>query len=236
MFRHGPVEEWMSGVRMGARWRVLVAGVGGVLLVALGACYPGGVTDIEDGDLVLTVFDTAADFSALRSYFMPDSVIRVAGGDDDAPQDDTTREFDEAIVSEVETQLSALGYRRIDDPAEGSPDAVVLLSVNTTELAVWAPVCWYCGWGWYPWGPDWGWGWGPGYTPGYPVPIGRRTVGTLVVTLMDPVAPGTDLPVHWAGAANGLLSRDSDADLARVQQAIGQMFVQSPYLGAGGEG
>lgn len=226
----------MSEARMKGRWRVSVAGLVAVLLGAAGACYPGGVTDVEDGDLVLTVFDTAADFGALRTYFMPDSVTRVPAEDGVAPDDDTATEFDEVILAEVENQFSALGYRRIEDSSEGPPDAVVLLSVNTTELAVWAPSCWYCGWDWYLWGPDWGWNWGPGYVPGYPVPIGRRTVGTLVVTLLEPVAPGTTLPVYWAGAANGLLSSDSDADLARVQKAIGQMFVQSPYLGTGGEG
>lgn len=224
----------MSKARTGVRRRAGAAVLVAMLFGATGACYPGGITDVEEADLVLTVFDTAADFGALRTYFMPDSVARVSGEDEAAPRDETTGEFDEAILAEVESQFSALGYERIEDPAEGDPDAVVLLSVNTTELTVWAPGCWYCGWGWYPWGPNWGWGWGPGYTPGYPIPIGRRTVGTLVVTMIDPVAPGTTIPVHWAGAANGLLSRDSDADLARVQQSIGQMFAQSPYLARGG--
>lgn len=216
------------------RARMVAAGV--LLFAASGACYPGGVTDVAEADLVLTVVDPEADFGAVQTYLMPDTVIREPGEGGPETLEATTTEFDDAILAQVESQFSALGYRRIEDPSEGTPDAVVLLSVNTTEFTSWAPGCWYCGWGWYPWAPGWGWGWGPGYVPGYPVPIERRTVGTLLVTLLDPVAPGTTIPVHWAGAANGLLSRDSEADLARVQQAIGQMFVQSPYLAEGGEG
>ena len=212
---------------------VLVAGC----LLGSAACYPGAVTEPGDSDIVLTVFDTTADFSAVGSYFMPDSVVRF---DDDGSiiLDDTVREFDEAILAEVEAQFAALGYRRIRDPAEGTPDGVVLLSVNTVEQSEWVPGCWYCFWDWYPWGPDWEWSWGPGYEPDYPLgpELGTRTVGTLVVTLLDPVTVGTGLRVWWAGAAIGLLSEESEADLARVQQAIGQMFVQSPYLSEGGEG
>ncbi len=202
----------------------------------LWACYPGAITESEEADVVLTVFDEDHDFSTVSNYFMPDSVIREIGEDGASAPDDVVREFDEAILAEVEAQFSALGYQRVDDPLEGAPDGVVLISVNTTDEVAWIPGCWFCGWDWYPWGPDWGWSWGPGYEPGYPLGpgLGRRTVGTLVVTLLDPVAPGTTLPVWWAGAANGILSRDSDTDLARIQRAIGQMFVQSPYLDDGG--
>lgn len=217
---------------------VLLAAVTGLLALVPGACYPGSITDPADDDVILTVYDTAADFSTVATYFMPDTVIREGNGDEATASGNTIREFDEAILAEVEAQFAALGYRRIRDPAEGAPDAVVLLSVNTTDQIVWVPGCWYCGWGWYPWGPDWGWGWGPGYAPDYPFGpgLGTRTTGTLLVALLEPVSVGTDIPVWWAGAANGLLSRDSDTDLARVQSAIGQMFVQSPYLADGGEG
>lgn len=218
--------------------RSILAGMAAALgVLVLGACYPGSIVDPETDDVIVTVFDTAADFSTVATYFMPDTVIREGNGDDAAPFDDTVREFDEAILDQVEAQFAALGYRRIEDPGEGPPDAVVLLSVNTRDQIAWVPGCWYCGWGWYPWGPDWGWPWGPGYQPGYPLRPGvaKRTIGTLIVALMDPISVGTTIPVWWAGAANGLLSRDADADLARVQSAIGQMFVQSPYLADGGE-
>jgi hypothetical protein len=206
-----------------------------LLLTGLGGCYPGA-TDPEDSDVVLTLYDPAQDFGAVASYFMPDSVVREPGSGDPGDLDDTAREFDDAILAEVEAQFSALGYRRIEDPGEGAPDGVVLVSVSTTDRVVWEPGCWYCNWDWYPWGPDWGWSWGPGYEPGYPTGpgVGIRTHGTLVVTLLDPVTTGTELPVWWVGSANGLLSDDSGADLARVQQSIGQMFLQSPYLSDGG--
>lgn len=212
---------------------VLVAGG----LLGSAACYPGAVTEPEDSDVVLTVFDTTADFSAVASYFMPDSVVRI-GDDESTILDDTVREFDEAILAQVEAQFTALGYRRIQEPGQGTPDGVVLVSVNTTEQTEWVPGCWYCYWDWYPWGPDWEWSWGPGYEPDYPFgpDLGTRTLGTLLVTLLDPVTVGTELRVWWAGAATALLSEGSEADLARVQQAIGQMFVQSPYLAEGGEG
>lgn len=225
-----------------ARWplgrrRRFAAPLGALFLAGLGACYPGA-TDPEDSDVILTLFDTDHDFSSVATYFMPDSVVREPGAGEPEDGDDTVRAFDEAILEEVEAQFAALGYRRIEEPLEGAPDGVVLVSVSTTDRSVWEPGCWYCGWDWYPWGPDWGWSWGPGYAPGYPdgSGVGIRTDGTLVVTLLDPITPGTELQVWWVGSANGLLSSDSGADLARVQRSIGQMFVQSPYLGEGGVG
>lgn len=226
----------MSRGTIGRRLRGLAVSVS-LGTTGLWACYPGAITDSEEADVVLTVFDEEHDFSTVASYFMPDTVVREVDEGGGSSPDDVIHEFDDAILAEVEAQFTALGYDRIEDPSEGEPDGVVLISVNTTDEVMWIPGCWFCGWASYPWGPDWGWSWGPGYQPGYPLGpgFGQRTVGTVVVTLLDPVAPGTTLPVWWAGAANGILSRDADTDLARVQQAIGQMFVQSPYLADAGE-
>ncbi|MEJ2540685.1 MAG: DUF4136 domain-containing protein [Gemmatimonadota bacterium] len=207
----------------------------GSAMVTTTACYPGSITAAEETDVVLTYRDTAVDFGLLGTYVMPDSVVRVTDGEGLSLTSESTALVDREILSEVETQLSALGWRRVSAPAEGSPDVVVLVTVNTTDLLSWTPDCWWCQWGWYPWGPEWGWGWGPGYGPDYPWPpdaIETRKAGTLLVGMLEPVSTGTDIPVYWAGVANGLLSTSTEVDLARLEVAIGQMFDQSPYLDA----
>jgi hypothetical protein len=44
---------------------------GGFLMAG---CYPGGVENISDTDVVLTQFDADWDFSGDKTYYMPDTV------------------------------------------------------------------------------------------------------------------------------------------------------------------
>ena len=112
------------------------------------------------------------------------------------------------------------------------PDVVVL--VGATASSEWYYDDWYPYWGWWGgwgyWG-YWGAGWG-GYYPAGTMDY-AYTTGTLLVAMTDPGAANTEdktIPVYWFGAINGVLDDTKANLLSRVEDAVDQMFKQSPYL------
>ncbi len=214
-----------------ARWGVLAAlAVAGSLV----ACYPGS-TDLadEEYDIVLTVRDEQVDFGAYRTYVMPDTVIHIENGDDTI---ELSRDYDDLILSLVETNMDALGYDRELDPEANGSDLILLAAAVGTESVDW----FYGYWDWWGWWPGWGYyppgfgpGWGWGYPPGY-IGAVRIEQGSVLLTLVDPAVVDEDseeLPVVWAAAVRGLLSGGNAQ--ARLTGGINQAFLQSAsYLGA----
>ena len=58
-----------SRVSLLAAMTILVAGVA--------SCYPGDINTVGEADLVLTFFDSTADFASIGTYAMPDSIVRI---------------------------------------------------------------------------------------------------------------------------------------------------------------
>ncbi|WP_336517173.1 DUF4136 domain-containing protein [Pollutibacter soli] len=200
-----------------------------LLIIAFGACTPASPDYISDYDVVYTNYEKSYNFSAVNTYFLPDSVVHNLTGGGTADH-----KFDEAILTQLETSLNALGWTRLPtNSGSTKADIVVLPTVSEQMYGSCAAYCWYCDWGWYPgWGyypPTWGPGWGWGYPPD--IICSSYNTGTLVVAFTDPnIAANNELPVAWIGILNGLLE-GSDANIsARITKNIQQMFVQSPYL------
>ena len=210
----------MSRVSLFAAMTILVAGVA--------SCYPGEISSLDETDLVLTFYDTTADFESNVTYAMPDTIIRI---DDEGGSAAANPAIDAQILAQIEAELTAIGYTRV---AAGTPsDVVVLVTATRVDLDYWHTVGWWDYWGWWPgWGPELGPGWAPAYPwgPSYP---GRQSLGTLAITMLDPnstVVEDQEIPATWVGAVNELLIGSDANILARMVDLIDQVFLQSPYL------
>lgn len=208
-----------------------------LLLIAWGAfltgCYPGGPEYTSDYNLVVTDYDQSFDFGSKLTYFMPDTV-NFATNDEDIDED-VILGFERLILAEIESNMEARGYERVDSTFQEEPDLLIAVQVIAISNS---GVSWIPGGGW--WGglypPGWGWGWGGGwyYPPYYPIGYSYQT-GTVLINLADPddeiVEDGETKPaLKWFAAMDGLLSSSTDANQQRIISGIEQAFDQSPYL------
>jgi hypothetical protein len=178
------------------------------------SCYPGEVDSYDDLDLVFTNYTETFDFASKGTYAIPDKIVKITGNLTEGETPEFVQEpYNTQILNKIASNMSALGWTKVEDPA--TADLVLFPSswTNTTVYYYYDYWCWYyyyCGWGY-----------------SYPY-VSSYTTGTLLMTL---VAGGEDYiepsPV-WFAAANGVLS--GAYDTSRVLDAIDQAFEQSPYL------
>jgi hypothetical protein len=206
---------------------------------ALSSCgLDSGFNSVADFDVVITVYDDTADFGALNTYAMPDSVahldVLAARGDDAR----VSRAYDRVILDEVASNLEAAGYEREESPEENGADFVVLVSVTSTDWEVWASYGWYDYWGWYG-GWDY-WGGYPGYGYYYPPCYECGTVtefstGSIIIDMLDVNNADEQneiMPIIWTAGINGLLEGTVSSVSDRIVDNVEQAFAQSPYLEA----
>ena len=226
------MQKWLDGLQELARPAVAAGTV--ALIAALGACYPGEITDVADTDIVLTVHNET-DFTRFSNYAMPDTVLNVCENSDDPECEnaiDIDHSYDAQILTQIAARMQGYGYQRIpiDQVDENNlPDLFMLVTVSATERTT-ASV-WWPWWGWGGWWP----GWGPGWGPGYPVvSVTRWNQGTLEMTLIDPTDTDPDqqiFNVQWDGTLTGVLSSaNGPIDTNRIDRGIQQAFDQSSYL------
>lgn len=185
------------------------------IIIILGSCYPQGPEYYEDLDVVFTNFDDQFDFASKGTYSMPDKIVKIEGDLAEGEEPEYVKEPQNTqMLQKMEANMSALGWTKIEDPADADLVLFPAVWTNTTIYYWFDYWCWY-----YPYYCGWGWG--------YPS-VSSYTTGTLVMTL---VADGEDYiePSRvWTAAANGLLS--GAYNTTRVNNAIDQAFEQSPYL------
>ena len=210
---------------MKKRWYAIPVLAGALLTVS--SCYPGGATSVQQLDLVVTAHDETVDFTSFITYALLDSVVHV-DLEDNNNDDLLDRANDALILSQIRSNIEAMGYVEEADPANNTPDIVFLVgawAVTNTDAYVSYP--W---WGWYGWYPYWGCC-GPGYGWGYPSApvVVRYDTATLVITMVDPNRAAVDeIPVVWVAGMNGVLG--SGGTTIRITDGIDQAFDQSPYL------
>lgn len=198
------------------------------LTVFFSACRPSALEYITDYDLVVTNYNPDYNFSAVNTYFLPDSVVFIT---DNPGQVD--HRYDNAILASVKRNLDALGWTQLPAAPGNKADVVVLVGAAAATYASCASYCWYCYWGWYPgWGyypPAWGPGWGWGYPP--TTICSSYSTGSVFVSITNPDdAAANKMPVEWTGVMNGLLEGSESSIKSRLSTNIDQMFTQSPYL------
>jgi hypothetical protein len=208
-----------------------------ILPIVAVSCYYDYGMSVEDFDVVVTRYDSTADFGAISTYAMPDSVVHLIG---DGEVREVNRLFDSLILQTVSDNMAARGYTREMDPENNAPDAIVLVSVTSSNIyAVASYYPYWDYWGWYP-----GWGYYPGYGPGwgisypwypYPTAVYSYSTGSVLIDMVD--ADSQDdaeqlVSSIWLGGMNGVLNDTQESLEARIESGIDQCFSQSPYLQA----
>ena len=106
----------------------------------LNACYNDYGMNTEDFDMVVTLYDDRADFGAINTFSMPDTIIHLVA---EGERDNISRKFDEEIKALVAVNMEALGYERELNPDQNGADVVVLISVSSSD---WVAYDYYYGW------------------------------------------------------------------------------------------
>lgn len=196
--------------------------------VAFCSCQKEPSTSDLHGDyLVYTAHDTGTDFSAIDTYFLPDSILLIGGSD---RTEYWKGESAQEIIATVAAAMDNAGYTRTYDKAAANVGIQMSYVEQVTYFVGYNNPYW---WWYYPyyWTPgywgDWlGWHYPYGVYYGY-------TAGSLLTEMLDLEADqqsGKKLPVIWDSFAGGLLTGDSSLNLQRTLDAVEQAFVQSPYL------
>ncbi len=215
------------------RWSVLPALTGAAWLLLV-SCYPGSVTNVAELDIVVTTHDDTVTFTSFTTYALLDSVVHI-DLEDNANDSLLTRDNDALILARVRAGIEGMGYVEEMDPANTTPDVILLVGALAVEKDAYFSYGWWPYYGWYPYYPCC---YGPGYGWGYPGGgVGSVTyaTGTLVITMLDPARPGTGVelaPILWVAGINGLLEGTAPGVTARITTLIRQAFDQSPYLSA----
>ena len=186
------------------------------LIFMMVSCYPDEPVSYEDLDLVYTNYTATFDFASKGTYSMPDKIVKITGNLVEGQEPEFVQEpYNTQILNKIESNMTALGWTKVDDPANADLALLPATWTNTTVYYYYDYWCWYyyyyCGWGYY----------GGGYSTSY-------TTGTLVLTLVASGEEYVDPSNVWISAINGLLS--GAYDITRVNNAIDQAFKQSPYL------
>ena len=176
----------------------------------------------EESRIYITNFDSTANFSAMRTFSISDSVTVVNNGQ-------ATREFsavDQAFINATVNQLKAAGYTQVSK--QSNPDiGVNITRIYNTSTGVIVYDNYYGGYGGYYDPYYWGYG---GYD--YYMPYGYATYtireGALSIDLLDLKDASTtnNIKIVWTGLirGSGIFSGDANAQ-------VSALFQQSPYLG-----
>ena len=189
-------------------------------IVMLYGCYPKGPEYTSDYSLVVTDYDPEFDFGAQKTYYMPDTVYLETN--DENPDADRIREFQEIILGTIETNMATRDYQRIDTAGALTPDFVLSVSALAIDNT---------GVGWVP-SPCWSW-WCWYYPVWYPVGYSYST-GTVIIQ-MGKLGGVIDFEedeanLHWIAGLDGLMSSNVNNNQAAVERGINQAFEQSPYF------
>lgn len=194
-------------------------------LIALGSifvsCQKDPDTDkLDNNYLVLTNYDSSADFSEINTFYVIDSILII--GDQSTPtywKNDNSQKIIDAYKDNFET----CGYTQAT--SNDDADVVFQLSyINTTYYFNGAAGPW---WNSYP--GYWNWSGGGWY---YPFTFFYSySTGSIIGELVDTKQKRSDnkLTVLWNTYICGLLN-GSNLSYSRTMAAINQAFEQSPYL------
>jgi hypothetical protein len=109
------------------RWSLRIAGIVTAMDVPLfiTSCYKDYDLDTVDYDVVVTDYDSTADFPSKDTYSMPDE-IRDVGDLEGAPLDIPVSGKKD-IFAKIEANMTALGYTKVMDPLNDARDVSILV-------------------------------------------------------------------------------------------------------------
>ena len=118
--------------------RLFIFGVCVLVVLCMASCYPEGPDYVHEKDIALTHYDEKADFSTLKTFVIPDSVVYVQG---DSNATGLANELKEEILSLVKQNFEAYNYQLLtDEEAEAqTPDFVVTVTAFELRLSATIP-------------------------------------------------------------------------------------------------
>ena len=185
------------------------------------------LSELSSDFLVFTNYDKSTEFSNMKNYYMPDSVL-VIGNEDKAEY--WTGDQAAPYLEAYEENMQSFGYTRVATKAEAALGLQISYVQSTQYFVGYSYPYW---WDSYPgyWGPGYWGNWGYWYYP-YNI-VYSYHVGSLLTEMVDlrvPQGQETKLTVVWNSFMSGLLTGSNTINTALAVQAIDQSFVQSPYL------
>jgi hypothetical protein len=194
------------------------------LIVSSCSKYPTYTVNTSDLDMVWTEYDESVDFSTYKTYFVPDTLLVDSTM---SPEDKAyIQEYYENILVEINANMTALNYVKVDSSA--NPDIGLVISIVTQTNYVFSYSYWY----YYP--PYWGY---PGYGYSYPwaTYMGSYEEGALIFDMADLKNinhQGQNISGIWSALCGGILTGSTSTTISkRLIDGIDQAFTQSPYLG-----
>ena len=188
-----------------------------LVAVAFCACQKEPSTSgLHKDYLVYTAYDTEADFGALNTYYLPDSILLIGAADKtEYWKDDNALE----IVNTVAGRMNAAGYTRTDDKEAANVGLQLSYVQKVTYFVGYDYPYW---WWYYPyyWTPGY-WGDWLGWHYPYRVYYGY-TAGSLLIEMLDLQADqqsGKKLPVIWDSYIGGLLTSSESLNQQRTLDA-----------------
>ena len=199
-------------------------------LVAVAFCScqkEPSTSDLHRDYLVYTAHDSGTDFSAINTYFLPDSILVIGNSD----QNEYWKGEDALeIIGVVENGMDNAGYTRTNEKADANVGLQLSYVRQETYFVGYNNPYW---WWYYPycWAPGY---WGDWAGWHYPDSVYYAyTAGSLLVEMVnldaDP-SGNKKLPVIWDSFIGGLLTSNSELNLQRTIDGVEQAFIQSPYL------
>ncbi len=198
---------------------------------ALAGCYPQyDPVYTEDLDLVLTNYDNKFNFGGIKTYALPDSVVKISGEEFNGKVEHANPAIASTILTSIRSNMNSNGWTEVDELATPGPDVIILPSTTQNTNVYYYYNMGYWG-GYYPgYYPGYGYGW---YYPMYYPPVATSyKTGSLLMQMTYPTDTAVNgrITVLWTGLVNGLLEGTNAEIQVRVKNTINQAFKQSPYL------
>lgn len=205
--------------------------VAALALAASLSCVPyPSSSDIVDQDIVISHYDTKANFGSYRTFAMPDKIPVLK--EDELGR--TEVEYIDApeVISTVRTKLIARGYTEVTQASGTQPDLAVGLTAVSSNIEIYGGgYCYY--WSYWYW-----------YYPCYPsyTYVSSYKARTFVMDLVDtksaaanprPDGGASPAGIIWSNWLYGVVSSSYQLEGAAILQGIDEAFAQSPYVKAG---
>ncbi len=199
-----------------------------LLAVAVVSCQKEPSTSgLNEDYLVYTDYDRKADFSDLKAFYLPDSILVIG----DAGKTEYWKDADaQRIIGTVADLMESRNFVRTDDKEAAQAGLQLSYVQRVTYYVGYDDPYW---WWYYPyyWTPG---SWGDWFGWYYPYQVyDGYTAGSMLIEMINlTAAQGKDqkLPVVWDSFIGGLLTSSREVNMQRTVDAVKQAFAQSPYL------
>ena len=178
------------------------------VLFIFNSCYKDYGLTTADYDAVITVYDEEEDLQGFTTYYLDEDFIDL--NDPDNPSDPDNAD---TFISAINTEMVNYGWTAV---ASGTED--VTLNLAYSETAYFYYYC-YPSWGWY-------------YPPYWCGTSYSYTGGTVIIQMGDAndVDGEGNLHALWHAGINGILNDTTINLIQRINDAVAQAYIQSPYL------